>query len=42
MNTQVKLIKDKVGLLKLAEELGNVSNDKMYLWSSRITYRLVL
>jgi molybdenum-dependent DNA-binding transcriptional regulator ModE len=26
MNTEVKLIKNKVGLLKLAEELGNVSH----------------
>ncbi len=25
MNTEVKLIKSKLGLLKLAEELGNVS-----------------
>jgi hypothetical protein len=26
MNTAVKLIKNKVGVLKLAEELGNVSH----------------
>lgn len=35
MNTQVKLIKGKVGLLKLAEELGNVSRKRPSNWVSK-------
>lgn len=41
MNTEVKLIKNKVGLLKLAEELGNVSHACKIMGYSRDTfYRL--
>jgi hypothetical protein len=36
MNTQVKLIKGKVGLLKLAEELGNVSQACRLFGYSRV------
>lgn len=40
MNTQVKLIKNKVGLLKLAEELGNVSQAcKLFGYSRDSFYR---
>lgn len=40
MNTQVKLIKPKVGLLKLAEELGNVSQAcKLFGYSRDSFYR---
>ena len=40
MNTQVKLIKGKVGLLKLAEELGNVSQAcKLFGYSRDTFYR---
>lgn len=40
MNTQVKLIKGKVGLLKLAEELGNVSQAcKLFGYSRDSFYR---
>jgi transposase InsO family protein len=40
MNTQSKLIKTKVGLLKLAEELGNVSQAcKMFGYSRDTFYR---
>lgn len=40
MNTQVKLIKSKVGLLKLAEELGNVSQAcKLFGYSRDSFYR---
>lgn len=40
MNTQVKLIKTKVGLLKLAEELGNVSQAcKIFGYSRDSFYR---
>lgn len=40
MNTQVKLIKGKVGLLKLAEELGNVSQScKLFGYSRDTFYR---
>ncbi len=38
MNTQIKLIKGKVGLLKLAEELGNVSQACRLFGYSRDTY----
>lgn len=38
MNTQVKLIKGKVGLLKLAEELGNVSQACKIFGYSRDTF----
>ena len=31
MNTETKLIKNKLGLLNLAEELGNVSRACKYL-----------
>lgn len=41
LNTEVKLIKNKVGLLKLAEELGNVSYACKIMGYSRDTfYRL--
>jgi len=41
MNTEVKLIKNKVGLLKLAEDLGNVSHACKIMGYSRDTfYRL--
>lgn len=41
MNAEVKLIKNKVGLLKLAEELGNVSHACKIMGYSRDTfYRL--
>ncbi len=36
MNTETKLIKNKLGLLKLAEELGNVSQACKYLGYSRV------
>jgi transposase InsO family protein len=40
MNTQIKLIKTKVGLLKLAEELGNVSQAcKLFGYSRDSFYR---
>lgn len=40
MNTAVKLIKNKVGLLKLAEELGNVSHAcKLFGYSRDSFYR---
>lgn len=40
MNTQVKLIRGKVGLLKLAEELGNVSQAcKLFGYSRDTFYR---
>lgn len=40
MNTQIKLIKGKVGLLRLAEELGNVSQAcKMFGYSRDTFYR---
>lgn len=40
MNTQVKLIKSKVGLLKLAEDLGNVSQAcKLFGYSRDSFYR---
>jgi len=40
MNTQIKLIKGKVGLLKLAEELGNVSQAcKLFGYSRDTFYR---
>jgi hypothetical protein len=40
MNTQVKLIQSKVGLLKLAEELGNVSHAcKLFGYSRDSFYR---
>jgi hypothetical protein len=40
MNTQVKLIQNKVGLLKLAEELGNVSQAcKLFGYSRDSFYR---
>lgn len=40
MNTQIKLIKSKVGLLKLAEELGNVSQAcKLFGYSRDTFYR---
>ena len=40
MNTQSKLIKTKVGLLKLAEELGNVSQAcKLFGYSRDTFYR---
>jgi len=40
MNTQIKLIKSKVGLLKLAEELGNVSQAcKLFGYSRDTVYR---
>jgi len=40
MNKQVKLIKSKVGLLKLAEELGNVSQAcKLFGYSRDSFYR---
>lgn len=40
MNTAVKLIKNKVGLLKLAEELGNVSQAcKLFGYSRDSFYR---
>ncbi len=40
MNTVVKLIKNKVGLLKLAEELGNVSQAcKLFSYSRDSFYR---
>lgn len=38
MNTETKLIKNKLGLLKLAEELGNVSQACKYLGYSRDTF----
>jgi len=38
MNTQSKLIKGKVGLLKLAEELGNVSQACRLFGYSRDTF----
>lgn len=38
MNTQVKLIKSKVGLLKLAEDLGNVSEACRLFGYSRDTF----
>ena len=38
MNTETKLIKNKLGLLKLAEELGNVSQACKYLGHSRDTF----
>jgi hypothetical protein len=38
MNTQVKLIKGNVGLLKLAEELGNVSQAYKLFGYSRDTF----
>ena len=41
MNTQVKLIKTKVGLLKLAEKLGNVSQAcKLFGYSRDSFYRI--
>jgi len=38
MNTEVKLIKSKLGLLKLAEELGNVSKACKVMGYSRDTF----
>ena len=38
MNTETKLIKNKLGLLNLAEELGNVSRACKYLGYSRDTF----
>jgi len=38
MNTETKLIKNKLGLLHLAEELGNVSRACKYLGYSRDTF----
>ena len=38
MNSETKLIKNKLGLLKLAEELGNVSQACKYLGYSRDTF----
>jgi transcriptional regulator of acetoin/glycerol metabolism len=38
MNTETKLIKNKLGLLNLAEELGNVSRVYKYLGYSRDTF----
>ena len=38
MNTEAKLIKSKLGLLQLAEELGNVSRACKYLGYSRDTF----
>ncbi len=38
MNTEVKLIKSKLGLLKLAEELGNVSEVCKVMDYSRDTF----
>jgi hypothetical protein len=38
MNTEVKLIKSKLGLLKLAEELGNVSQACKVMGYSRDTF----
>lgn len=38
MNSETKLIKNKLGLLKLAEELGNVSRACKYLGYSRETF----
>ncbi len=38
MNSETKLIKNKLGLLKLAEELGNVSQACKYLGYSRDTW----
>ncbi len=38
MNTETKLIKNKLGLLKLSEELGNVSQACKYLGYSRDTF----
>jgi transposase InsO family protein len=41
MNTQIKLIKTKVGLLKLAEELGNVSQAcRLFGYSRDSFYRI--
>lgn len=41
MNTQIKLIKSKVGLLRLAEELGNVSQAcKLFGYSRDSFYRI--
>lgn len=41
MNTQIKLIKSKVGLLKLAEKLGNVSQAcKLFGYSRDSFYRI--
>lgn len=38
MNTEVKLIKSKLGLLNLAEELGNVSQACKVMGYSRDTF----
>jgi transposase len=38
MNTESKLIKSKLGLLQLAEQLGNVSTACKYLGYSRDTF----
>jgi ACT domain-containing protein len=38
MNTDVKLIKNKLGLLKLSEELGNVSQACKVMGYSRDTF----
>ena len=38
MNTEVKLIKNKLGLLKLSEELGNVSQACKIMGYSRDTF----
>ena len=38
MNTEVKLIKSKLGLLNLAEELGNVSKACKVMGYSRDTF----
>lgn len=38
MNSESKLIKSKLGLLQLAEQLGNVSNACKYLGYSRDTF----
>lgn len=38
MNTETKLIKNKLGLLNLTEELGNVSRACKYLGYSRDTF----
>ena len=38
MNTEVKLIKSKLGLIKLAEELGNVSQACKLMGYSRDTF----
>jgi hypothetical protein len=41
MNTQIKLIKTKVGLLKLAEKLGNVSQAcRLFGYSRDSFYRI--